>query len=50
LSFANTAGLTSQIVVPDPYYGGDDGFEQVFQLINIGCEALLTEINVTEID
>lgn len=48
LSFANAAGLTSQIVVPDPYYGGDAGFEQVFQLVTIGCEALL--MNITEIE
>ena len=26
--------------VPDPYYGGQDGFERVFQLINGACEAI----------
>ena len=26
--------------VPDPYYGGDSGFEYVFELIDQACEAL----------
>ncbi|QDG75467.1 low molecular weight protein-tyrosine-phosphatase [Labrenzia sp. PHM005] len=30
--------------VPDPYYGGEDGFEQVYQLIDQGSHALLTTI------
>lgn len=30
--------------VPDPYYGGADGFEQVYQLINRGSQTLLTTI------
>ena len=29
LSFANQAGLVDETVVPDPYYGGDEGFEHV---------------------
>jgi protein-tyrosine phosphatase len=31
-------------VVPDPYYGGADGFEQVLDLIEQASEALLAEI------
>lgn len=31
-------------VVPDPYYGGADGFEQVLDLIEQGSQALLTEV------
>ncbi|NNF42322.1 MAG: low molecular weight phosphotyrosine protein phosphatase [Phycisphaerales bacterium] len=27
--------------VPDPYYGGDDGFETVFKLVEGACDALL---------
>lgn len=27
--------------VPDPYYGKEEGFEPVFQLIKKGCEAVL---------
>ena len=31
--------------VPDPYYGGEDGFEQVLDLIEGASDALLAEIN-----
>ncbi len=44
LSFANEAGLTEERVVPDPYYGGDQGFEHVFQLVDMGCDALIERI------
>ncbi len=27
--------------VPDPYYGGTDGFEQVFKIVHRSCESLL---------
>jgi protein-tyrosine phosphatase len=30
--------------VPDPYYGGDKGFENVYEMINIACRALLIHI------
>ncbi|WXL27389.1 low molecular weight protein-tyrosine-phosphatase [Ectopseudomonas mendocina] len=30
--------------VPDPYYGGEDGFEQVLDLIEQACDALVVEI------
>mgnify|MGYP003503435696 FL=1 len=30
--------------VPDPYYGGDRGFEQVLDLIEQACDGLLLEI------
>lgn len=30
--------------VPDPYYGGAEGFEHVLDLIESGCEALLGKI------
>ena len=30
--------------VPDPYYGGADGFEVVLDLVEVGCEGLLDEI------
>lgn len=30
--------------VPDPYYGGEDGFEQVLDLIERASDALLAEI------
>jgi len=30
--------------VPDPYYGGSDGFEQVLDLLEDACEGLLNKI------
>ena len=30
--------------VPDPYYGGDEGFKQVLDLIESTCEALLDHV------
>lgn len=30
--------------VPDPYYGGMDGFERVFQIVKRSCEELLDEL------
>ncbi len=30
--------------VPDPYYGGEDGFELVYQLVDQACEAMLKKL------
>ncbi|HAW52744.1 MAG TPA: protein-tyrosine-phosphatase [Flavobacteriales bacterium] len=30
--------------VPDPYYGGDDGFENVFKLLDSACDKIIDEI------
>ena len=30
-----------ELDVPDPYYGGDDGFERVFQMLDAACVGLL---------
>lgn len=30
--------------VPDPYYGGDDGFVEVFDMVERSCVALLEEL------
>ena len=30
--------------VPDPYYGGDDGFEEVFQILMRSCEGFLEHV------
>jgi protein-tyrosine phosphatase len=43
LAFANRKGV-SETVVPDPYYGGDEGFANVFNLVNDGCDALIEHI------
>ena len=44
LSFANRAGSLSEQHVPDPYYGGSHGFEHVFKLVDVGCDALIDHI------
>ena len=36
--------LGSRADVPDPYYGGDDGFEHVYQLLREGCRALASRL------
>jgi protein-tyrosine phosphatase len=32
--------------VPDPYYGGDEGFELVLDLLEDACEGLLEKTNL----
>ena len=34
--------------IPDPYYGGSDGFELVLDLLEDACEGLLDKIESTE--
>lgn len=41
LSFANNTNL---LEVPDPYYGGENGFEEVLDLLEDAVEGLLLEI------
>jgi protein-tyrosine phosphatase len=36
----NIAFPNSNKAVPDPYYGGEKEFEQVFQLLNTACEKI----------
>lgn len=31
--------------VPDPYYGGEDGFENVYQMIDRACEEIAKKLN-----
>ncbi len=31
--------------VPDPYYGGDNGFENVYQMIDRACEEISKKLN-----
>ena len=30
--------------VPDPYYGGDEGFEHVFRMVDSACQRLLDHV------
>ena len=41
LAFADDA---YQLEVPDPYYGGHQGFERVLDLIEVGASALLEDV------
>jgi protein-tyrosine phosphatase len=34
----------SDAPVPDPYYGGADGFDEVFDICEAGCRGLLAEV------
>ena len=46
LEFAPDLGITE---VPDPYYGGEQGFEQVFDMIEAASLGLLEEIRKTHL-
>lgn len=35
---------TDSLEVPDPYYGGDDGFERVFEMLHRACGGLLDQL------
>jgi len=36
----NESNPDKNLEVPDPYYGGDEGFENVFQLLNESCDKI----------
>ncbi len=42
LSYASSSSLME---VPDPYYGGEQGFEDVLDLLEDACEGLFMELN-----
>lgn len=42
--FLNEAYPAKDLPVPDPYFGGDEGFESVYQLINKAASAFLNKI------
>lgn len=39
----NVSNPGSNKVVPDPYHGGDEGFEKVFRMIDEACEAIANQ-------
>lgn len=41
--FLRRGGLAEH-EVPDPYYGGADGFEQVLDLVELACDRLIEQI------
>ncbi len=44
-TYAPGCGLSD---VPDPYYGGAEGFENVLSLIEDGCRTLLGELTAAK--
>ncbi len=44
--FCEYCRVHSVAEVPDPYYGGASGFEQVLDLLDDGCSQILSEIKV----
>ena len=38
------AVAAGELEVPDPYYGGEDGFEQVLDMVDRACDGLIEEI------
>ncbi|MOA62827.1 hypothetical protein D3C78_1883660 [compost metagenome] len=41
--FLRRSGLREH-EVPDPYCGGDDGFEQVLDMVELACDRLIEQI------
>jgi protein-tyrosine phosphatase len=46
-SFAPGIDPTGDMAVPDPYFGGDDGFTTVFDMIDAACAGLLEHLRTT---
>ena len=40
----NEIDSESDTEVPDPYYGGNDGFENVYRMLDEACEVIATKI------
>jgi protein-tyrosine phosphatase len=45
--FDPLAAEAGDLDVPDPYYGGDDGFEDVLDMVERACDGLIEEIRRT---
>ena len=43
--FLNLSHPEQDLSVPDPYYGGEQGFEDVYQMINTACDDFLNGLN-----
>ena len=46
-SFAPGADPNGDMAVPDPYFGGEDGFTTVFDMIDAACAGLLEHLRTT---
>ena len=45
--FDQASVKTGDLDVPDPYYGGADGFDDVLDVVDAACRGLLTEIRAS---
>tara|TARA_R110001592_G_scaffold130586_2_gene343852 strand:- start:610 stop:1095 length:486 start_codon:yes stop_codon:yes gene_type:complete len=43
--FLNQSTPNQNKSVPDPYYGGEQGFEDVYQMLDIACDAFIKNLN-----
>lgn len=43
--FLNTLHPNKQMEVPDPYFGGEEGFEEVYNLVYTACEKIVEKHN-----
>lgn len=41
----NSIAPTSNAEVPDPYYGGDQGFKKVYKMLDEACQHITKELN-----
>ena len=41
----NEVNPQQNLSVPDPYYGGDQGFENVYQMLDEACEIIANRLN-----
>ena len=46
--FCEYTGIKNEREVPDPYYGGAEGFKHVIELIETGCDNLISRLGVTK--
>jgi low molecular weight protein-tyrosine phosphatase len=42
--FLNLSQPNQNLSVPDPYYGGEQGFEDVYQMLNEACDIFLNSL------
>jgi len=42
--FLNQSNPKMDLSVPDPYYGGEQGFEDVYQMLNEACDVFLKNL------
>jgi protein-tyrosine phosphatase len=41
----NESNPGMNIPVPDPYYGGDEGFKKVFEMLNEACDVIIGKLS-----